>query len=59
MTSKRLNAALVGRIRHYPCGEEVDNPVNLKNLLCLPLWIKGFIGGQPTHSLLITVIQPL
>jgi hypothetical protein len=28
MTSKRLSAALVGRIRGYPCVEEVDNPVN-------------------------------
>ena len=57
MTSKRLSAALVGRIRVHPCVEEVDNPVNLKNLLGKPLWIVGFIGGQPSDSLLITVSQ--
>ena len=58
MTSKRLDAALVGRIRVHPCVEEVDNPVNLKNLLGKPLWIVGFVGGQLTNNLLITLSQP-
>ena len=57
MTSKRLSAALVGRIRGYPCVEEVDNPVNLFFLLWKPLWIVGFISGQLTHNLLITISQ--
>ena len=57
MTSKRLSAALVDRIEGYPCVEEVDNPVNLFFYLWKPMWIVGFIGGQPAHSLLITISQ--